>query len=78
MPATKPQGNPPSPASAPISAVEITEDTLTGRGGLTLFSRYVRNIGLFPHLERLFGGLRKSAKGQPVSTLFHQILCCAT
>ncbi len=75
MPEAMPRGNPPSLATAPISAVEITADTLTGRGGFTLFSRYVCNNGLFPHLERLFGGLRKSAKGKPVSRLFHQVFC---
>ena len=35
-----------------------------------LFSRYVRSIEIYPHLERLFGALRKSGKGQAVSALF--------
>jgi len=64
-----------TPATSPISKVEITEDTLTGRGGLVLFSRYLRSIGIFPQMERLFGALRKSGKGLPVSVLFHQIFC---
>ncbi|MDP2957261.1 MAG: IS1380 family transposase [Longimicrobiales bacterium] len=64
-----------APAGAPISRVGITEDTLTGRGGLALFSRYIRTVGIFPHLERLFGPLRKSGKGLSVSVLFHQIFC---
>ena len=67
--------NPPSPASAPLSDIGLTRDTLTGRGGLALFSRYVRNIGIYAHLERLFGALRKSGKGQAVSALFHQLFC---
>ncbi len=66
---------PASPATAPVSRVDVTEDTLTGRGGLTLFSRYIRHVGIAEHLERLFGPLRKSAKGQPVSVLFHQLFC---
>jgi hypothetical protein len=61
--------------TAPISNVEITRDTLTGRGGLALFSRYVRHTGIFAHLERRFGPLRKSGKGQAVSELFHQLFC---
>jgi hypothetical protein len=58
-----------------FDAVEITSDTLTGRGGLALFSRYLRSIDLFPHLHRLFGSLRKSSKGLAVTTLFHQLFC---
>lgn len=53
-------------SSAVISKVETTSDTLTSRGGLSLFVRYLRNIGLGPHLERLFSTIRRSAKGQPV------------
>jgi hypothetical protein len=62
-------------ATAPISAVGITEDTLTGRGGLALFSRYIRNVEISVHLERLFGPLRKSGKGLSISALFHQVFC---
>lgn len=72
---TKVSGNPPAAATAPISEVGITEDTLTGRAGLALFSRYIRNVGIFPHLERLFGPIRRSGKGQPVSALFQQVFC---
>jgi hypothetical protein len=32
-------------SAAVISKVEITEDTLSGRGGLALFSRYLRRVG---------------------------------
>jgi hypothetical protein len=45
-----------------IDAVEVTADTLTSRGGLSLFVRYVRGISLYPHLERLFGTIRKIAQ----------------
>jgi hypothetical protein len=58
-----------------IDRVEATSDTLTSRGGLSLFVRYLRNIAIFPVLERLFGSLRKSSKGQPVSEVFKQIFC---
>jgi len=58
-----------------IDQVETTTDTLTGRAGLVLFSRYVRNLGLFSVLERLFGSMRKSEKGLPIPVLFHQLFC---
>ena len=58
-----------------IDRVEATSDTLTSRGGLALFVRYLRNIGIDPVLERLFGSIRKSAKGQPVSGVFKQLFC---
>jgi len=61
--------------TAPIGKVEVTGDTLSGRGGLTLFSRYMRHTGIFEPLERLFGPLRKSGKGLPVVALFQQIFC---
>ena len=63
-------------AAPPLfDGVEVTSDTLTGRGGLALFSRYVRNLEILPHLDRLFGSMRKSSKGLPVATLFHQLFC---
>ena len=66
-------------ATRPLfDGVEITSDTLTGRGGLVLFSRYLRNLELFGDIDRLFGSLRKSSKGLPVTVLFHQLFCCAT
>ena len=58
-----------------IDRVEATSDTLTSRGGLALFVRYLRNIALSPVLERLFGSIRKNAKGQPVSEIFKQLFC---
>jgi len=62
-------------ATAPISQVEITPDTLTGRGGLALFSRYIRNIEVFSELDRLFGPLRKNGKGLAVGEVFQQLFC---
>jgi len=59
----------------PIDQVETTGETLTSRAGMALFSRYLRNLGLFSVLERLFGSLRQSKKGLPIPVLFHQILC---
>lgn len=58
-----------------IHGIETTSDRLTGRAGLTFFSRYLRCIGIFPHLNRLFGSLRKNRKGQPVVEVFKQVFC---
>lgn len=58
-----------------IDEVAVTSDRMTGRAGLSLFVRYFRNVGLAPHLERLFGSIRKSRKGLPVPELFKQVFC---
>lgn len=58
-----------------IDDIGTTPDKLTGRGGLALFVRYLRNIQIEPHLERLFGSLRSSRKGLPIPELFKQVFC---
>ena len=58
-----------------IDTVQTTSDILTSRGGLSLFVRYVHNIQLYPHLERLFGGIRKSNKAQSTMEIFKQLFC---
>ncbi len=61
--------------SKPISTVEMTNDTLSGRGGLALFVRYLSGICIFPILQDHFGFLRKSTKGLPIWNLFLQVFC---
>ena len=58
-----------------IDDIEPTTDKLTGRAGLSLFTRYLRGIEIFSHLDRLFGSLRKSGKGQPIPEIFKQLFC---
>ena len=58
-----------------IDQVGITADTLTGRGGLSLFVRYLRGIDLCSQLEVFFGSMRKSRKGQAIADVFKQIFC---
>ncbi len=58
-----------------IHHIEITNDTITGRAGLSLFVRYLRGIDLSPHLDRLFGSMRRSRKGLPITAIFKQLLC---
>ena len=62
-------------SEAIIEKVEVTGDILTGRGGLSLFVRYLRGIGLYPQLEIFFGSIRRSRKGQPISEVFKQLFC---
>ena len=57
-----------------ISAVQPTDEQLTGRAGLSLFAVYLRRIALFPMIDRLFGTMRKKSKGVPITELFVQIL----
>jgi hypothetical protein len=58
-----------------INKVDVTEDNLTGRGGMALYVRYLSNVGIYPLLLSLFGYIRKSKKGQPVCNIFKQVLC---
>jgi len=58
-----------------ITSVGITADTLTSRGGLSLFGRYIEGIGIRPTFERLFGSMRKNGKGQPIDAIMKQVLC---
>lgn len=62
-------------SSQRINTIATTSDTISGRGGLALFSRYLEQCGIFELLETKFGVLRKSAKGLAVWVLFKQIFC---
>jgi len=57
-----------------ICAILPIDDQLTGRAGLSVFAMYLRNIGLFPIIDRLFGTVRKNGKGLAVTEMFVQIL----
>ena len=58
-----------------INTIDVTDDIITGRGGLALFVRYLTNIQILPLLDETFGKLRKSSKGLPVTKLFLQLFC---
>jgi len=58
-----------------IANVGTTSDTLTSRGGLALFVRYLAEIQLAPLLEEAFGHLRKSRKGLSLWSFFQQLFC---
>ena len=58
-----------------ISRVEVTNDTLTGRGGLALFVRYLSKIQIYSLFSEHFGVIWKSAKGLAAWNIFKQIMC---
>jgi hypothetical protein len=58
-----------------VHRFEETTETLSGRGGLVLFSRYLRGTGLLARLDDLFGSIRRSGKGLRIEELFHQLFC---
>jgi hypothetical protein len=58
-----------------ISKVDVTEDTLTGRGGVALFVRYLSQVNIYALLVEPFGRIRRSEKGQPIWNIFKQIFC---
>lgn len=53
----------------------MTEDTLTGRGGVALFVRYLSHVNIYALLVDAFGRIRRSEKGQPVWNISKQIFC---
>jgi len=54
---------------------ESSDERITGRAGLALFSRYLRSNQLMTIVELKFGSMRKNKKGIPVTDLFIQLLC---
>jgi len=58
-----------------ISKIGVTSDTLTGRGVMNLFVKYLSSVEIYPLLEDLFGNIRRNKKGLPVWNIFRQIFC---
>jgi len=58
-----------------IHRVETTDDTMTGRGGLILFVKYLSALNIYPLLFSFFGHYRKSSKGTPIIDIFKQLFC---
>ena len=57
-----------------INHVEPTTDTMSNRGGLALFSRYLDSIEFFNLVENTIGNFKKSAKGKVISCIVKQII----
>ena len=62
-------------ATSKIHKLEVTGDTLTSRGGLAFFVKYLETIGVVELLLHKFAGIKKSIKGVSVQNLFLQVLC---
>ena len=65
----------PTNPSYRIKSVEITNDTLTSRGGISLFVKYLQAIDIVRLLLEKFGGLKKIRKGVTLQNFFLQVLC---
>ena len=61
-------------SQARIHKLEVTDDCLTSRGGLTFFVKYVQKIGVVGLLLSKLAHLKKTVKGVSVENLFLQIL----
>src|SRR5437867_3920401 len=61
-------------ANGKIHKLEVTDDTLTSRGGLAFFVKYLEAIGIVGSLLHKFVGIKKSIKGVSVRNLFLQML----
>ena len=60
---------------AEIDKIETTDECLSGRAGLSLISRYIKNSGILSILRKQFAFLRKNKKGATIQSIFHQLLC---
>ncbi len=38
-----------------INKIDVTNDKLTGRGGMALFAKYLSNVETYPLLQSFFG-----------------------
>ena len=57
-----------------ISHIEITHDTLNGRGGIFFFLRYVQSTRFYTLLEKHLGLLKTSHKGLTLAQFVKQLL----
>lgn len=58
-----------------INKLEVTSDTMTGRGGLNLLVKYLGAINIYSILHYQFGWIRKSKKGAAIESIFKQLFC---
>ncbi len=58
-----------------VCGIEATDETLSSRGGLVLFAKYLESLCIAQLLAGRFSRLRKSAKGAQLGELFKQVLC---
>jgi len=61
--------------SKKINKIDVTSNTITARGGLSLFNRYIDNVRILNILQESFGHIRKSSKGLSIILIFKQVFC---
>ena len=61
-------------ATSKIHKLEVTDDTLTSRGGLVFFVKYLEAVGIVGLLLHKFAGIKKSIKGYRCAICFCK--CC--
>jgi len=57
-----------------IKKIEITNEKISGRGGLVFFLRYVEQIGSYKLSEKILGNIRISSKGLSLYQFIKQML----
>jgi hypothetical protein len=65
----------PESVKAKIDNFETTTEKFSGRAGIAPVSRYLEKSGITRVLEKRFSFLKKHAKGTPLISIFHQIIC---
>jgi hypothetical protein len=60
--------------SAKINKIEITNDTISGRGGLAFFLRYIQQIQFYTLVENVLSSLKINKKGLPLYQFVKQIM----
>ncbi|MDV7400487.1 hypothetical protein RZS08_54230, partial [Arthrospira platensis SPKY1] len=58
-----------------VCGIEATDENLSSRGGLVLFTKYVESLAITGLLSEQFSRLRKNGKGAKLEELFKQVLC---
>lgn len=57
-----------------ITTVEITEDKITGRGGLLFILRYLEKSKIFNLIETVMGDISKNKKAKPAEFILRQVM----
>jgi hypothetical protein len=55
-----------------IQEIGITQESLTGRGGLAFIVKYIKNINVVTIISEAFNGIRKNRKGKDIESIITQ------
>ncbi len=64
----------PAAAQPKISKIEITNDVISARGGITLFLNYLKNTQVLELIEHFLGAIKGSRKGLTIREFLIQIM----